>query len=178
MLTGAILFVLVLLLLIGYSLRKGKNKSEEQRDYANVSKFATDYLLGHPLLAKPEPVFLSREGDELTIIERSRYSQMRSSAKTLAAIPIRHISLIETSEHTEVEKKFSLGKYLLVGGYALSYPKSDETEVAYLVINWRINGNEYEALFMNKGKEATKIVEQARAVFLHWKEVEQSKTSV
>jgi len=168
MVFAVILTVTFFTLIYIFIFRKNDNASvTNEVDVDNTPKFSTDYLFGHPLIAKPEPVYLLREENDLIIIERNLYAQTSFSHK-LGTIPLYAIAGIEVEDHSSVEKKFSLGKYMLVGTYAFAFPKKEERETGYLIIEWKINNTEYTALFLNKDEGALKRMQQARNVFLHW----------
>lgn len=146
----------------------GEGLNKEQSAKSNTSsKFATEYLFGHPLINKPQLVYLLKNGEEINIVERSLYHNDPSYTQ-LGSIPLKSILSIDVEDHSVIEKKFSMGKYLLMGGYALAFPKQDKVDKAYLVIRWRIEHLESEAIFMNTGDDAAKNMQQARHVFLHW----------
>ncbi len=140
-----------------------QNKTEEHNAFKALQKFSTEYLQGHPLLTEPALVYLIRQGDNIALIERKLYSDI-PPYDTLATIPLQAIASIEVKDATEIEKEFSLGRFMLLGAWSFAFPKKTEPEVGYLIIRWRIEHLTYEAIFKNEGKDAQKMVAAAGAV--------------
>ena len=139
-----------------------QNEPEEQHSTFQASqKFATEYLQGHPLLAEPSLVYLVKQEDDIALIERKLYSHT-PPYDILATIPLGAITSIEAKDATEVEKEFSVGRFMLLGGWSFAFPKKTETEVGYLIIKWQIEHLAYEAIFKNEGRDAQKLVAAAQ----------------
>lgn len=171
---GIIAFVfLILLSVILFWKRENLPGPVQTREPVTQQKFATQYLTGHSSIKEEEYVYLVKQPGEIKIITRNLY-QDNSSPQILATIPYNSITSIEAEDQSGIEKKFSLGRFMLLGAYAFAFLKKEPKERAYLVIKWKEHGQEQATIFSNEGKGALKDVALACNAISSWIKEDQS----
>jgi len=173
----AIIVFVVLIILVALLFRKEKKieDSQEQLSFKTTQKFPTQYISGHPEIKEAEYVYLVKEADEIKIIERKLYQESLPYA-TLAIIPYNTITSVEVEDQSAMEKKFSLGRFMLIGVYAFAWLKKEPKETGYLVIKWKDVLGEHATIFKNEEKGALKDVALARNAILHW--IQENKAQI
>jgi hypothetical protein len=166
---GIIAFVFLLVLaMILFGRKEQEIKTyQEPTGSASQQKFPTQHLTGHPSIEEEEYVYLLKEKEEIKIITRNLY-QDNSSPNKLGAIPYKAITTIEAEDQSGIEKKFSLGKFMLLGAYAFAWLKKEPKEKAYLVIKWQKDGQEHTTIFRNEDEGALSNVNAACRAITSW----------
>ena len=140
-----------------------QNELAEQTAFKSLQKFETEYLQGHPLLTEQCFVYLVKEEENIALVQRNLYTN-KPPYQTLALIPLKFITAIEAMSAVEVEKEFSVGRFILLGTWSFLFPKKTEIEAAYLIIKWKVEHWTYEAIFRNEGDNAEKVVKAAQTM--------------
>lgn len=174
----AVIAFVILIILVAILMHKEKTVEEpaEQSIFKATQKFSTQYIAGHPQIKEGEYVYLVKASDEINIVERKLY-QNNPPYKTLTSIPYSAITTVETENQSGIEKKFSLGRFMLIGVYAFAWLKKEPKETGYLVIKWKDGVGEHATIFKNEEKGALKDVALARNAILHWIKQSQTKLS-
>lgn len=73
----------------------------------------------------------------------------------VASIPLDSISNIVTEDKTQIEKRISAGRLLLVGVFALAWKKKDVMEMQFVTVTWKPGKFENNTLFVFEGSGST-----------------------
>lgn len=176
MIIAVIAFViLIILAAVLFSKEEKWLPSKEQEVFEAAQKFSTQYLNGHPAIKAEEYVYLVKDANGINIVERKLYQDSPPHI-IVATIPYKAVTSIEAGDGSHVEKKFSLGRFLVIGVYAFAWLKKQPKETGFLIINWKEAGTEYATIFKNEEKGALKDIAIARNAILHW--IQQNKATI
>ena len=117
----ATIAVVVFVIIVAVLFRKEQLPpiTTEQLALNAAQKFPTQYISGHSEIREPLYVYLVKAPGEIQIVERKLY-QDSPPYNTIATIPYTAIKGIETEDQSGIEKKFNIGRFMLIGVYAFA----------------------------------------------------------
>lgn len=133
-----------------------KTQGLSPKDFCDIG----NYISGHPDINEGfEGAKILKKDNSLEIFDW-RFDWKKPIKK--AEIPIDSISDIKIQDATEIERKITLGRVVLVGIWALAWKKKKKNEMAFIEIDWKAGKFNNETIFVFEGNNAVQRANTCR----------------
>lgn len=110
------------------------------------------YLFGHPDIdnSVENIIYLPNSKDN----DLHLFSNEAGFFKKEGTIPVMQIKNVSVEDASTIEKRVTVGRFLVMGVFAFFAKKDIKNELSYLIIEWNDGKFDHETIFEFQGKDA------------------------
>lgn len=158
----------IFVIIIVYSIISGNKEVKDTQEKLAKSGLSLDdffdtkstYVGGHPEQDVNLKNILYRK-NENELLFYSRETQLSEPVYKFS-ISIDNVENILIEDASSMENKITLGRFILVGVFALAWRKKKKNELAFVIIDWKDNKFSHSTIFNFEAKDAMQLANTFR----------------